>query len=59
MTSQIENDDNRLERAITAWVFLEIIHSRKVGLSKTQFKKAIRIAMGEYTKIALKEADKY
>ena len=59
MTSQMGNDDNRIEREITAWVVREMKESRPMGLSKTQFKKAVRVAMKELTRIAIKEADKY
>lgn len=53
------NTENEIERQIRAWVYKEMSHSKGVRLSKTQFKKAIRVAMKQLTKIAIEEADKY
>ena len=54
-----DDTENKIEREIIAWVYTESKESKQMGLSKTQFKKGIRVAMKQLTKVAIKEADKF
>ena len=54
-----EENENQIEREIIAWVYKESKESKQMRLSKTQFKKGIRVAMKQLTKVAINEADKF
>lgn len=55
----VEQGDNELVRAIRAFIYKEMKFAKGQGLSKTQFVKAVRIALDQYKKIAVEEAKKY
>ena len=54
-----EHADGEMVRTIRSWVYREMSFAKGQGLSKTQFTKAVRIAMQQYTKIAIEETDKF
>ena len=53
------SEEKSIEREIVSWVYKEMQESKNMRLTKRDFKKAIRVAMKQLTKVAIQEAEKF